>query len=84
MDWISENPKTHFLPRTMPKDSYHSFLTKVRKMNGEYGPNKTLSQVAEVVKKCPHFGDWDWCQDDCPLYLFCDGIYESQDVSQIE
>jgi len=44
-----------------------------------------LSQVAEVVKRCPHFGDWDeFCNENCPLYLFCDGIYESQDASKIE
>ena len=51
---------------------------------GEYGPTKTLSKVAQIVKLCPHFGDWDWCMDECPLYKFCDGIYESQDVSKIE
>jgi len=56
----------------------------VKMMNGEREPTAILSQVAEVIKRCPHFGDWDWCVDDCPLYVFCDGVYMSQDGSKIE
>lgn len=40
--------------------------------------DKTLGRVAEIVKKCPHFGEWDWCNAHCDLYKFCDGIYVAQ------
>lgn len=32
---------------------------------------------------CPNFFDWDWCQDNCPLYLLCDEIAAVQDVSKL-
>ena len=44
---------------------------------------ETLAKVAEVAKKCPNFYDWDDCQEICLLYLFCDGIEASHDVSKI-
>ena len=50
----------------------------------EKGRAKTLAKVAEIVKLCPHFGDWDWCNENCLLYDFCDRIYESMDLSKIE
>jgi len=31
-----------------------------------------------VVKGCPRFGDWDWCNAHCDLYEFCDGVYVVQ------
>lgn len=53
-------------------------------MNNEKKQTAMLAKIAEVVKQCFYFGNWDWCMDNCPLYLFCDGVYESQDVSKIE
>lgn len=44
----------------------------------------TLARVAEVVKRCPRFGDWEYCNENCDLGDFCDNIYEVQDVSKIE
>ena len=44
---------------------------------------ETLAKVAEVTKKCPNFFSWDDCQETCLLYLFCDGIEASHDVSKI-
>ncbi|MFQ6053582.1 MAG: hypothetical protein ACE5OO_05050 [Candidatus Bathyarchaeia archaeon] len=44
---------------------------------------KTLGKVAEVIMRCPHFFDWDLCQDNCPMYLFCDNIATIQDVSKL-
>ena len=44
---------------------------------------KTYGRVAEVLMGCPNFFDWDWCQDNCPLYLLCDEIAAVQDVSKL-
>jgi len=46
--------------------------------NAEKSNEKVLGRVAEMVKGCPHFGDWDWCNAHCDLYEFCDGIYVAQ------
>jgi len=35
-----------------------------------------LSKVAELVKTCPRFGDFDWCNEHCDLDEFCDKVYE--------
>jgi hypothetical protein len=44
---------------------------------------KTLGRVAEVIMRCPNFFDWDWCQDNCPMYLLCDDIASVQDISRL-
>jgi len=48
-------------------------MDKEEKLN-----DKTLGRVAEIVKTCPRFGDWDWCNTNCLLYDFCDGVYVAQ------
>jgi len=40
--------------------------------------DKVLGRIAEIAKTCPHFGDWDWCNLNCDLYKFCDGVYVAQ------
>lgn len=47
------------------------------------GTEKTLGRVADVIIRCPNFFDWDWCQENCPMYLLCDGIAATQDVSKL-
>lgn len=53
------------------------------------GPNqiekteKTLGKVAEVVRRCPNFFDWDLCQINCPLYHLCDNVSTVQDASRL-
>lgn len=44
---------------------------------------RTLGRVSEVVRKCHNFFDWDWCQDNCPMYLLCDEIASIQDISKL-
>ena len=44
---------------------------------------RTLGKVAEVIMRCPNFFDWDLCQDNCPMYQFCEGIASVQDVSKL-
>jgi len=45
---------------------------------------KILSIVAEAVKGCPHFGDWDWCNVNCDsgLYVFCDQVFVAQNAEK--
>ena len=38
----------------------------------------TLGKIADIVLSCPYFGNYDWCVNNCALYLFCDGVYEAQ------
>lgn len=45
------------------------------------GKDITLSRVANDVLSCTMFFDWDWCQDNCPLYKFCDGVSAVQDAT---
>ena len=52
-------------------------LERAREMNSKKSRMKTLSKVAEIVKTCPHFGEWDWCNTNCKLYEFCDQISAS-------
>lgn len=47
------------------------------------GTEKTLGKVADVIMRCPNFFEWDWCQDNCPMYLLCDDIAATQDVSKL-
>ncbi len=47
------------------------------------GTEKTLGRVADVIIRCPNFFDWDWCQENCPMYLLCDGVAATQDVSKL-
>lgn len=56
----------------------HSLIRKVKMMIGEDKENATiLSKVAELVKTCKHFGEYDeYCNDRCILYDFCDKTYE--------
>jgi len=35
---------------------------------------KTIGKVSEVTQRCPNFFNWDWCQENCPLYFLCDDI----------
>ena len=43
-----------------------------------------LGKIAEIVKSCPHFDDWDWCNDHCPiLYRFCDQVVVVHDAMKI-
>jgi len=49
----------------------------------ERSRTKVLALVAESVKGCPHFGEWDWCNDNCDLYDFCDGVYVSQNPTKV-
>ena len=44
---------------------------------------KTIGKVAEVTQRCPNFFNWDWCQENCPLYLLCDDIAIIQDISKL-
>jgi hypothetical protein len=44
---------------------------------------RTLGRVSDVVRKCQNFFDWDWCQDNCPMYLLCDEIASIQDISKL-
>lgn len=64
-------------PRTsepsIPKEESHSV--------GD--TEKTLGRVADVIIRCPNFFDWDWCQENCPMYLLCDGVATTQDVSKL-
>lgn len=52
-------------------------------MDEEKSHQATLSRVAEVVKRCPHFGEWEeFCNLNCDLYDFCDKIFEIQNASK--
>jgi hypothetical protein len=44
---------------------------------------RTLGRVSDVVRRCQNFFDWDWCQDNCPMYLLCDEIASIQDISKL-
>lgn len=44
---------------------------------------KTLGKVADLIMRCPNFFDWDYCQEHCPMYLFCDNIASVHDVSKL-
>lgn len=44
---------------------------------------RTLGKVSELIMRCPNFFDWDLCQDNCPMYQFCEGIAAVQDVSKL-
>ena len=44
---------------------------------------RTLGKVVEIASKCLNFFDWDWCQDQCPLYKLCDGALTVQDTTKI-
>ena len=44
---------------------------------------KTLGKVAEVIRKCPNFFNWDLCQVNCPLYHLCDSVSAVQDPSKL-
>lgn len=58
-------------------DSSVESLERAREMNSKKSRMKTLSKVAGIVKTCPRFSEWDWCNTNCELYKFCDQIYES-------
>jgi len=58
-------------------DSSVESLRRAREMNSKKSKMKTLSRVAGIVKTCPHFGEWDWCNTNCELYEFCDQISAS-------
>jgi len=44
---------------------------------------RTIGRVADVIMRCPNFFDWDWCQDNCPMYVLCDDISSVQDISKL-
>lgn len=44
----------------------------------------TLARIAETTQRCPNFFDWDWCEGNCVMYLFCDSIEKVQDVSSLQ
>lgn len=45
---------------------------------------KTIGKVSEVTQRCPNFFNWDWCQENCPLYFLCDDIAIIQDISKLQ
>ena len=45
---------------------------------------KTIGKVAEVTQRCSNFFNWDWCQENCPLYFLCDDIAVIQDISKLQ
>ncbi len=45
---------------------------------------KTIGKVADITQRCPNFFNWDWCQENCPLYFLCDDIAIIQDISQLQ
>lgn len=44
----------------------------------------TLAKIAEVALCCRNFFDWDWCQDNCPMYKFCDDLETIFNLSLLE
>jgi len=52
--------------------------------NEERSRTTVLAKIAELVKTCPHFGDWDWCNVNCDLYDFCDGVYTVMDAEKVK
>jgi len=53
-------------------------------MDEERSFTKILAKIAEIVQSCPHFGDWDWCNEHCELYKFCDQIVDILDVTKVK
>jgi hypothetical protein len=44
---------------------------------------KTIGRVADVIVKCPNFFEWDFCHENCPMYMLCDEIAGVQDTSKL-
>lgn len=45
---------------------------------------KTLGRVADVIMRCPNFFNWDFCHENCPMYVMCDDVATVQDSSKLE
>ena len=47
------------------------------------GSERTIGRVADIIVKCPNFFEWDFCHQNCPMYMLCDEISGVQDTSKL-
>jgi len=84
IDGLAESSKS-FLDRL--RDALRPRATETPQTRTGSNPTgntgKTIGKVAEVILRCPNFFNWDWCQDNCPMYTLCDEISIVQDVSKL-
>ena len=51
--------------------------------NAVGGPERTIGRVADIIVKCPNFFEWEFCHQNCPMYVLCDEISGVQDTSRL-
>ncbi len=51
------------------------------------GSERTIGRVADVIVKCPNFFEWEFCHENCPMYMLCDeisGVQVTSKLSQVD
>lgn len=41
-----------------------------------------MGKIAGIVQTCPEFFDWDYCENNCEFYRFCDTIMETLNAAK--
>ena len=60
-------------------------MTKIKKENKKMTENQLYLEYGEKeAKKCKHYGDNCYCEDERTCYVFGDKIYKAKDCENFE
>jgi len=50
----------------------------------EKGRVATLGKIAEIVRTCPNFFDWERCEEICDFFKFCSDIDDIYNIENLD